>query len=63
MLRALALLLLAPMLASCLAGAAIGAAGAVVGAAGTVAGAAVKVTGAVVGAVIPDGKDEEDEDD
>jgi hypothetical protein len=63
MLRAFALLLFAPLLASCLAGAAIGAAGAVVGTTGAVVGAAVKVTGAVVGAVIPNGKDEEEDED
>lgn len=37
--------------------------GAVVGGAVAVTGTAVKTTGAAVGAVIPDGDDEEDEDD
>ncbi len=68
---ALGFLLLLP-LASCLAGAAIGATGAVVGTAagvtGAVVGTTVKTTGRVVGAMIPDGDhhrrhDEDDGDD
>jgi hypothetical protein len=63
MLKALASLLLALPLMSCLAGAAISATGAVVGAAvdvaGAVVGTTVKATGAVVGAAIPDGGDDE----
>ncbi|MGQ0533997.1 MAG: hypothetical protein ACT4OF_15090 [Caulobacteraceae bacterium] len=64
MIRVLAALLFVIPLASCLAGAAIGATGAVIGAAvgvtGAVVGTTVKVTGAAVDAVIPDGDDEND---
>lgn len=60
MLRTLAVLLLMLPLASCLAGAVVGT---TVGVAGAVVGTAVKTTGAVIGAAIPDGEDEEDEDD
>jgi hypothetical protein len=66
MFKALASLLLMAPLASCLAGAAIGATGAVVGAAvgvtGAVVGAAVKTTGAVIDAATP-GDDHDDEED
>jgi len=65
MVKALVGLLLMLPLASCLAGAAIGATGAVVGAAvgvtGAVAGATVKTTGAVIDAATP-GDDDEDDD-
>jgi hypothetical protein len=57
--RALAALLLMTPLASCLAGAAVGAAVEVTGA---VVGAAVKTTGAVIDAATPDGDDDEDDD-
>jgi hypothetical protein len=52
------LLLAAPALGGCLAGAVVGTAGAVVG---TTAKVAVKTTGAVVDAAVPG--DDEDEDD
>lgn len=57
-----ALLLLAPLLSACLAGAAIGVAGAAIGAAGAVVGTGVKTAGAVVDAVIPGDDEDEDED-
>jgi hypothetical protein len=60
MIKVLAALLLMLPLASCLAGAVVGT---TVGVAGAIVGTAVKTTGAVVDAVIPDGDDEEDEDD
>lgn len=60
MIKALAALLLMLPLASCLAGAVVGT---TVGVAGAVVGTAVKATGAVVDAVIPDGDDDEDDDD
>jgi hypothetical protein len=67
MIRAIWTLLLVAPLAGCLVGAAVGATGAVVGAAVGVTGAAVgagaKVTGAVIDAAIPDGDEDEDEDD
>lgn len=57
--RFLPLALLTPLLGGCLAGAAVGAA---VDVTGAVVGTAVKTTGAVVGAVLPDGKDKDEED-
>ncbi|WP_395645204.1 NF038104 family lipoprotein [Terricaulis sp.] len=53
------LLIVAPMLAGCLAATVIGAAGSI---AGATVGAAVDVGGAVVGAAIPDDKDDDDHD-
>jgi hypothetical protein len=62
----LVFLLAAPLLASCLVGATVGATGAVIGAAvgvtGAVVGTTVGVTGAVIGAAIPDGDDKDDND-
>jgi hypothetical protein len=60
MLKALAALILVLPLAGCLVGAAVGTAGAIVG---TTAGVIVGTTGAVIDAAIPDGDDEEDDDD
>lgn len=59
MLRALAVVLMMLPLASCLAGAVVGAA---VGVTGAVVGAAVDTTGAVVDAAIPDGDDKDDDE-
>jgi hypothetical protein len=60
MLKALAALILILPLTGCLVGAAVGTAGAIVG---TTAGVIVGTTGAVIDAAIPDGDDEEDDDD
>jgi hypothetical protein len=60
MFKALAALLLMLPLAGCLVGAVVGTTAAVVG---TTAGVIVGTTGAVVDAVIPDGDDEDDDDD
>lgn len=57
MLRIAALLLMTPLLASCLAGAVVGT---TVGIAGAVVGTAVKTTAVIVDAAIPDGDDDED---
>jgi hypothetical protein len=60
MLKALAALLLTLPLTACLVGAAVSTAGAIVG---TTAGVIVGTTGAVIDAAIPDGDDEEDDND
>lgn len=60
MTKALAALFLMLPLTGCLVGAAVGVAGAVVG---TTAGVIVGTTGAVIDAAIPDGNDEDDDDD
>lgn len=66
MIRAFTALLLMVPLASCLAGAALGATGRVigttVGVTANVVEAGVKVTGAVVDAAIPDDDDEDEKD-
>jgi hypothetical protein len=59
MLRALAVVLLMLPLASCLAGAVVGA---TVDVAGAVVGTAVKTTAVIVDAAIPDGDDDDDKD-
>jgi hypothetical protein len=59
MIRMAAVLLMLAPLSACLAGAVVGAA---VDVTGAVIGATVKAGGAVVDAVIPDGDDEEDDD-